>query len=165
MSKTRRRFLQTAAGAGALTSCSRHRRPWRFFTEDEMALMEAVADTLIPPDEFPGGAEAGVPVFLDRQLAGHYRKFQSLYREGLAAIGADFTALAPEKRTERMKQIEKSHARFFATLLAHTMQGFYGDPRHGGNRDGIGYRMIGVPGTNVRGRSQHDLVNIRGTGV
>ena len=43
--------------------------------------MEAVADTLIPPDEFPGGAEAGVAVFLGRQLAGHYRKFQQLYRE------------------------------------------------------------------------------------
>lgn len=161
MKKTRRGFLQTAAAAGAVSSCTRRKGPWRFFTEEEMARMEAVVDTLIPPDEFPGGAEAGVGVFLDRQLAGHYRKFQPLYREGLAAVGADFVSLTPEQRTSRIKQIEKSHPQFFSVLLNHTMQGFYGDPRHGGNRDGIGYRMIGVPGTNVRGRSQHDLRLVR----
>ncbi|MBM3788321.1 MAG: gluconate 2-dehydrogenase subunit 3 family protein, partial [Acidobacteria bacterium] len=134
--KTRRRFLHTAAAAGALTSCTRRQGPWRFFSEDEMTLMEAMVDTLIPPDDFPGAAEAGVAVFLDRQLAGHYRKFQPLYREELAAVGADFIKLTPEQRTARMKEIEKNHKPFFATLLSHTMQGLRRPaPRRQSRRD------------------------------
>jgi gluconate 2-dehydrogenase gamma chain len=29
-------------------------------------------------------------------------------------------------------------------LADHTMQGFFGDPKHGGNRDRIGWKMIGI---------------------
>ena len=38
-----------------------------------------------------------------------------------------------------------------------TVEGGEGDPRRGGNRDGIGYRSLGIPLTPVRGRSKHDL--------
>jgi hypothetical protein len=88
--------------------------------------MKDGADTLIPPAEFPGRAEASVAASLDRQ---HYRKFQQLYREGLAAIGTDFVALAPERRGDLIRQIERSHPRFFAKLLSRSMHGFYWDPR------------------------------------
>lgn len=137
--------------------------------------MNAVADCLIPPDDFPGGAEAGVPVFLDRQLSGHYRKHQGLYREGLAALdrvaleiaAKRFHRLEREEQTKLLQSVEKGEPPapwgpgpnprlFFRTMLAHVHQGFYGDPRHGGNRGQLGYLMLGVPATNVRGRSQHD---------
>jgi hypothetical protein len=32
------------------------------------------------------------------------------------------------------------------------MMGFYGDPRHGGNKDRVAWRMLGVPDPPVRGR-------------
>lgn len=35
---------------------------------------------------------------------------------------------------------------FFALLVAHTRQGFYADPIYGGNRDHVGWRVIGFPG-------------------
>jgi gluconate 2-dehydrogenase gamma chain len=35
---------------------------------------------------------------------------------------------------------------FFGALVAHTRQGFYGDPVYGGNRDRVGWRVIGFPG-------------------
>jgi gluconate 2-dehydrogenase gamma chain len=35
---------------------------------------------------------------------------------------------------------------FFAALVAHTRQGFYGDPVYGGNRDRVGWKVIGFPG-------------------
>ncbi|MEV7965520.1 gluconate 2-dehydrogenase subunit 3 family protein [Sphaerisporangium sp. NPDC088356] len=35
---------------------------------------------------------------------------------------------------------------FFDALVAHTRQGFYGDPVYGGNRDRVGWRVIGFPG-------------------
>lgn len=179
----RRRFLAAAAAAGGLNSCSLRSGPWRFFTEEEMETVRAVADCLIPPDDFPGGAEAGVPIFLDRQLSGHYRRHQELYREGLAALdraalgaaGKRFHQLPSEEQTELLQSVEQGKPpaawgsspdprRFFGIVLGHTHQGFYGDPRHGGNRAQLGYLMLGVPATNVRGRSQHDsrLVQISG---
>ena len=35
---------------------------------------------------------------------------------------------------------------FFETLCLHTRQGFYGDPVYGGNKDQMGWRVIGFPG-------------------
>jgi gluconate 2-dehydrogenase gamma chain len=35
---------------------------------------------------------------------------------------------------------------FFDALVAHTRQGFYGDPVYGGNRGKVGWRVIGFPG-------------------
>ncbi len=47
--------------------------PWQFFTADEAAVVEAMADRLIPEDELgPGGKAAGCGTFIDRQLAGPY---------------------------------------------------------------------------------------------
>ncbi len=46
--------------------------PWVFFTPAEGAMVEALADRLIPPDpQTPGGEHAGCAVFIDRQHAGH----------------------------------------------------------------------------------------------
>ena len=42
-------------------------------------------------------------------------------------------------------------------VVAHTMQGFYGSPRHGGNREAMSWRMLGVPDPPVRGRAPYDF--------
>ena len=41
---------------------------------------------------------------------------------------------------------------FFGRLVRYTMMGFYGDPRHGGNRQHVSWRMLGVPPAPIRGR-------------
>jgi gluconate 2-dehydrogenase gamma chain len=54
--------------------------PWQYFTPEEGAAVEALVDRLIPPDsETPGGKDAGVAVFIDRQLAGPYGSAAGLY--------------------------------------------------------------------------------------
>src|SRR5690349_23346433 len=46
-----------------------------FFNPAEAAFVEAASQRMIPADELgPGAVEAGVPVFIDRQLAGDYGK-------------------------------------------------------------------------------------------
>jgi gluconate 2-dehydrogenase gamma chain len=53
---------------------------WRFFSAPEAAMVEAIADRLIPPDpQTPGGGQAGCAVFIDRQLAGPYGSNSGLY--------------------------------------------------------------------------------------
>ncbi len=170
----RRRFLGAAAAAAAapgMISCSGKSSPWRVLSAAEVRAAEAICECLIPTDEFPGAAWAGAVNYIDRQLAGHLRHMRETYRRGLAMIdtaargqgAADFAALAVERQVELLKAVEKGKApaggwnpteqrAFFAAILSNTMQSFYGDPRHGGNRDGIGYRMLGIPLTPVRGR-------------
>lgn len=56
---------------------------WHFFTVAEGAAVEALVDRLIPPDpETPGGKDSGCAVFIDRQLAGPYGRFEGYYMKG-----------------------------------------------------------------------------------
>ncbi|MDB5479314.1 MAG: twin-arginine translocation pathway signal protein [Caulobacteraceae bacterium] len=58
-------------------------RGYVFFTSAEAAFIEAAVDRLIPPDNVgPGAVEAGVPVFIDRQLAGPYGRGDHFYLGG-----------------------------------------------------------------------------------
>lgn len=54
-----------------------------FFTPDEAAFIEAACARIVPADATgPGAVEAGVPLFLDRQLAGDYGKGARWYMQG-----------------------------------------------------------------------------------
>lgn len=74
-----------------LVSCGRfstqHREvgktSWRFFVGAEAAFVHAAVARLIPADEYgPGAADAGVPEFIDAQLAGPYGKAERWYMAG-----------------------------------------------------------------------------------
>ena len=59
------------------------RANYQFFTADEAAFIEAAALRIIPADPTgPSALEAGVPLFLDRQLAGDYGKGARWYMQG-----------------------------------------------------------------------------------
>lgn len=56
---------------------------WVYFSAKEAATVEAFVDRLIPRDpETPGGKDAGCAVFIDRQLAGPYGRFEGRYMSG-----------------------------------------------------------------------------------
>lgn len=58
-------------------------QPYRYFTAPEAAFIEAAVARLIPADELgPGALEAGVPAFIDKQLAGARGSGERLYRSG-----------------------------------------------------------------------------------
>jgi gluconate 2-dehydrogenase gamma chain len=37
-------------------------------------------------------------------------------------------------------------SQFFAVVYEHTLEGTFGDPIYGGNRDALGWKMVGFPG-------------------
>jgi gluconate 2-dehydrogenase gamma chain len=45
--------------------------------------------------------------------------------------------------------------RFFNLVLRHCMQGFYGAPRHGGNKNYMSYQMMGLDFPLVVGRNHY----------
>ena len=60
-----------------------------FFSPEEAAFIEAAALRMIPADPTgPSAMEAGVPLFIDRQLAGEYGKGSRLYMQAPFGKGA-----------------------------------------------------------------------------
>ena len=175
----RRRFLKAAvvaAVAGPTIACQRASSPWRFLTVEEARTLEAVCGRIIPADQDPGAPGAGVVDFIDRQLTGFHRRHQQSYRDGLAGLdqtatamhGKRFADLPAKQQDAVLAAMEKNQApgaawkqlparQFFDLVVSHTMQGYYGDPRHGGNRDAVSWTMLGVPASPIRGRAKYDL--------
>jgi gluconate 2-dehydrogenase gamma chain len=176
---SRRKFLQAAiaaaAASGASVGCGGNKSPWRFLTVDEARTLAAICDQIIPEDKDPGAAWAGVVSYIDRQLCGPLEHLRGAYRSGIAAVdnssralhGADFVGLTAVQQVELLTLMEQgrapgdwrniSSAEFFNLLVDQTMQGFYGDPRHGGNREGVSWKMLGIPYPPIRGRLHFDV--------
>ncbi|WP_312905578.1 gluconate 2-dehydrogenase subunit 3 family protein [Stutzerimonas nitrititolerans] len=65
-----------------------------------------------------------------------------------------FSALAPEQQDALLAELEKGEVElegmgsklFFEQVLGNTMEGFFGDPIYGGNRDMVSWKMVGFPG-------------------
>jgi gluconate 2-dehydrogenase gamma chain len=167
----RRHFLTGATLASfSGAACSRQKSPYRTLSQNEAKTLAALCDQVIPPDQDPGAAWAGAVAFIDIQLTRIYRKHRQVYRDGLARTeaitrerfgGREVSALNADEQLSLMQQLEKEEREFFGLLVAHTMQSYYGSPRHGGNRDYASWRMLGVPLAPARGRQQFDLTNGR----
>ena len=154
------------------------RIPLRFFTAAEARAVEAACGRIFPSDESgPGAKEAGVVIFIDRQLAGPYGRDkyrytkgpfvesvpehgyqgkatpQEIYREGIKRLG-DFASLPPAEQDRRLRAIETTT--FFRILRQHTIEGMFSDPMHGGNAGLIGWQLIGYPGPLMNYRDEID---------
>lgn len=128
---------------------------------EQRTTLRAVVDRIIPADETtPGGWDAGVGDYLERQLAGDLQHLQGVYHAGLDALtaesralaGFDFASLSAAQQDAVLAAVERGAtqarwltdpAEFFALLVQHCMEGFYSDPGNGGNRDAVAWRMIG----------------------
>src|SRR5581483_2762441 len=57
--------------------------PLRFFTQEEAFIVGAAAARIFPADESgPGAQEAGVVIYIDRQLAGPWGRASHRYNQG-----------------------------------------------------------------------------------
>jgi len=169
----RRGFLKAGAvaAAGTAVACGQPSGRWRALTDDEAKTLAAACDQIIPPDQDPGALQAGVVSFVDRQLATRQKKDLSRWRAGLRGLeatarrrhGITFAEIPGEAQIALLQDVEKAAVEpadwswtepraFFALLREHTMMGFYGDPRHGGNKDRVSWTMLGVPDPPIRGR-------------
>ncbi|WP_031470102.1 gluconate 2-dehydrogenase subunit 3 family protein [Sciscionella sediminilitoris] len=129
--------------------------PLLFLNRAEAAVLDALVEEILPGEEgSPGASEAGVVEYIDRSLAGFLRELQPVYRAGLAALrelgdGVTFTDLDGQARQEIVATLAESPdfaGRFFRIVREHTIQGFLGDPAYGGNRDLVGWKLVGFPG-------------------
>jgi gluconate 2-dehydrogenase gamma chain len=137
--------------------------------------MDAISEQIIPTDEWPGGKDAGVTNFIDKQLIGPYLRFQETYRKGLkliretceSAYKKRFEELAWDEQTlflvtmesgkmDRKYWEEGFDRLFFGLIRNHSMQGYYGSPRHGGNRGNISYQMLRLDYPVIIGQNRYN---------
>ena len=151
--------------------CAQHkpvRSPLRFLTETEARTIAAAASRIVPSDDSgPGAREAGVAIFIDRQLASPYgrdhfrytqppfedapQEFgyqgsatpQQIYRQGLQGLHG-FHLLSPAAQDQALRKIESTL--FFSLLRQNTIEGMFCDPIHGGNAGMVGWQLVGFPG-------------------
>jgi Gluconate 2-dehydrogenase subunit 3 len=139
---------------------------FQFFTPEEAAEIDAISARIIPSDETPGAREAGVVYFIDRALATFAVDDQKTYREGLPGLQLrvrelfpaleKFSAATLEQQDQILHSLDEQtdsarrHSRssgasssFFQAVRVHTIVGFLVDPDSGGNRDGVGWKVIG----------------------
>jgi gluconate 2-dehydrogenase gamma chain len=152
--------------------------PLKFFSAAEAKVVAAACARIFPSDATgPGANEAGVIIYIDRQLAGPYGRDKyrytkgafvesgpehgyqgkqtprDIYRAGIASLGA-FADLAPEAQDNKLRSMERTT--FFQMLRSHTLEGMFCDPMHGGNAGLIGWQLIGFPGPRMSYREEID---------
>jgi Gluconate 2-dehydrogenase subunit 3 len=113
----------------------------QFFTADEYALVERLADIIIPSDATPGAKEAGVAEFIDFMVASD-PEVQYSFRTGLTWLnahaernaGGRFMTLSAEQQSslleplgfkDKARPAEEDGRKFFALMREYTVTGFY----------------------------------------
>jgi len=165
---TRRQFVAAGALGSAAIAVGCHagkQGNWEFLSEEHARTLAVICDQIVPADDFPSASQAGVLSYIDRQLNRHYRRHRDAYRRGLEQaqamsrkrFGQDLAALSPPQQLEIVNSLSQQERPFFDLVRKHTLEGYYGSPRHGGNRDAVSWRMLGLAEPPLLGRAQYDL--------
>jgi gluconate 2-dehydrogenase gamma chain len=117
---------------------------------DEAQEFAAIAARILPSDDTPGADEGGVIYFIDNVLGTSRSELLAPLREGLAALQANargnfgvkrFSELDALRQDALLESIEGSS--FFQSLRFLTLAGMFTLPEYGGNRDFVGWDLIG----------------------
>jgi gluconate 2-dehydrogenase gamma chain len=132
------------------------------FTAEQRKTVDALIDRIIPNDELgPGAAECGVGDYIDRCMAGYNAAEKPLFLEGLASLdvfalrtqGIAFATLTADKQDAVLTAIDSNQAPnlrgFFNRARRLTLEGMFGDPVYGGNKNFAGWNLIRYPGAKL----------------
>jgi gluconate 2-dehydrogenase gamma chain len=117
----------------------------------DAADVEALTSQIIPSDDTPGAREAGVTFFIDRALGSFFAHWRPGFMQGLAGFqaavraahpqAASFAALSSERQIEFLHSVDQTP--FFEQARLLTACGMFSNPSYGGNRGGIGWKLLG----------------------
>ena len=135
-----------------------------FFTPEQLRTFLALADCVVPADEFPSASESGTLTFFTRlfehDLADRRLELlDGLNRVAATALGTHslgFADLSPDAQAAQLRAVESGDdvelKAFFTWFTAMVLEGYYADPANGGNDKAASWKMVGydprVPGLN-----------------
>jgi len=141
------------AAAGVAAEARAQGAGFRVLSSSEAAEFEAIAAQIIPSGDTPGATEAGVIFFMDTVLAGSESGKLEPLQQGLLSLQNDlretygvdsFAGLENGQQIETLQRIEDTP--FFNTLRFLTLAGTFCNPSQGGNRDQVGWQLVGFDG-------------------
>lgn len=170
---SRRAFLKSASDAARgsaivlslpmiLASCERSKlaklnnEEFAVLSEEEAQEFHAIAARIIPTDETPGATEAGVIYFIDNVLADDREAEVEILRNGMKDLQiatamnfgvSYFYELEAVQQDQLLTEIENTE--FFNTIRFLSIAGMFSLPEYGGNRNKIGYQLIGFEDRHV----------------
>ena len=114
----------------------------------------AIAARILPTTNTPGATEAGAVYFFDKAFGTYFAAMQEPARQMLAGFqagipaafpGAEvFSDLSETDQDAYLKTVERTP--FFQGARFMTLAGVFGMSMHGGNRDNIGWKLVGMDG-------------------
>ena len=174
---SRRSVIVSAAIIPIAAIRSAAQTPPTALSADELKILDAFADRLIPKDENgPGASECGAANYIDRVLAGQNAGEKTGFTQGLAATdayarkthGAPFAELSADKRDAVLTAIDGGTAEgfpnsrtFFTRIRRLTLEGTFSDPYYGGNRGFAGWDLIGYPGPRLAVSSDEQKMKVQ----
>jgi gluconate 2-dehydrogenase gamma chain len=131
-------------------------------SDAQLRLLAAFVDRIIPKDELgPSASESDVPIYINRALGDYLSGEKAAFIAGLEATDAfarrsqsqPFIELSQEKQDAVLTAMESGTAEGFTDARAFfnrarrlTMEGMFGDPYYGGNKNFAGWDLIKYPG-------------------
>ncbi|MBN2359633.1 MAG: gluconate 2-dehydrogenase subunit 3 family protein [Deltaproteobacteria bacterium] len=152
--------LSAGLATGALAPGCRRRPPAAMptFAAEQRTALDALCAHLLPSDDGPGADEAGCSDFIARELAKpEFNLLRAVAESGLQALdaaaqriaAARFADLTTAQREQVLAEVRALRRRgldgdrFVHLMLVLVIEGFLSDPRHGGNRNGVGWQYVG----------------------
>ena len=149
------RILAPGIAAISQAACSARDQGMAFeiLEPSEARDFAAIAARILPTTDTPGATEAGVIHFIDRAFGAEMSGQLGFAREGLAKFNE---ALAADHGNKRLDELdEDAQDAFLATqeetplfeiMWIMTIFGFFSMPKYGGNRDNVGWELVGFEG-------------------
>ena len=81
-----------------------------------------------------------------KEMESHAKDGTTESQEEKASSGYGAPVEAEPSGPAMQQSLNEGDLTFFPLLVLHTRQGFYSDPIYGGNRDRVGWEVIGFPG-------------------
>lgn len=137
--------------AAEARAAHRRRDDFEVLSPEEARVLEAIAAQIVPSDRTPGAREAGAIYFIDRSLGTFMAGSLTFLRDGLAAFedavrtqfpeAASFAELGDADQIRALAAAEETP--FFGLVRFLTVAGMFAHPDHGGNRDKLGWQLLG----------------------
>lgn len=161
---SRRAVIVSAAivPVAALTATSQTTARPAALSDAQLGLLAAIVDRIIPKDELsPSASECGVTEYINRSLGDYLAAEKPAFIEGLEMTDAfahrtedkAFVDLSAERQDAVLTAMDNGAAEGFANAKVFfnrarrlTLEGMFGDPYYGGNKNFAGWDLIRYPG-------------------
>ena len=146
--------LQLLRDAAAFAASAPPELPYDVLTPQQRRDFDALSAQFVPTTDTPGAREANVVRFMDRMLGTIWKDRHPVFNDIMSELSLEverhvpgiksFAMLSDAQQLEVMNGFAKSNPRgLFIQARWMSMVGVFAHPKHGGNTNKVGWKLIG----------------------